>query len=124
MRHRWAKMLIAVSLALAIAGPWALLQSLAWVGMAVSYSQDSPISEALKRTFDGHHPCQLCKVVQEGKKTEKKSEVLKPGTKVDYWVTSLTWFLPSEVLRPSFQPCTLPSSHSAEPPPIPPPRLA
>ncbi len=37
-----------------------------WVGMAISYSQDSSsFSEALAKTFDGKHPCKLCKFVAE-----------------------------------------------------------
>lgn len=44
------------------------------MGMVISYSQDAPFKEALAKTFDGKHPCPLCKVVAEGKKSEKKSE--------------------------------------------------
>ena len=29
---------------------------------------------ALSKTFDGKHPCKLCKLVKEGKKSESKSE--------------------------------------------------
>ncbi len=29
---------------------------------------------ALKKTFDGEHPCALCKNIQTGKRSEKKSE--------------------------------------------------
>jgi hypothetical protein len=53
---------------------WAFFQSLAWIGMVVSYSQDATLKEALVKTFDGQHPCVLCKEIAKGKRSEKKSE--------------------------------------------------
>lgn len=53
---------------------WALFQSVAWLGMVVSYSQDAPLKEALVKTFDGRHPCALCKQIAKGKQSEKKTE--------------------------------------------------
>ena len=51
--------------------------------MAVSYSQNSTFKEALGKTFDGFHPCKLCKVVQSGKRSEKKQDAPKPINKLD-----------------------------------------
>jgi hypothetical protein len=65
---------VIASLVLSIGGHWAVLQSLAWVGMAVSYSQQEPVADALAKTFDGKHPCRLCKLVREGKTSESKQE--------------------------------------------------
>ena len=53
MRHRLFKWLVAGLLILTIGGHWAVLQSVAWVGMAVSYSQNASFKEALQKTFDG-----------------------------------------------------------------------
>ena len=51
---------------------WAVLQSAAWVGMAVAYSvEKGSVVEGLSDTFDGDHPCPLCKLVNEGVKTEQ-----------------------------------------------------
>jgi hypothetical protein len=66
--------LIIVALAGSIGLHWALLQSVAWVSMVVTYSQDAPITEALAKTFDGQHPCKLCKGIAAGKKSEQKAE--------------------------------------------------
>lgn len=56
-----------------IGGQWALLQSVAWVRMAVTYSiKAGSISEGLSQTFDGRHPCKLCCVVKKGTESEKK----------------------------------------------------
>ena len=67
-------MLIALALASSIGLHWTLLQAVAWAGMIVSYSQEAPIGEAVVKTFDGQHPCNLCKQIAKGKQSEKKSD--------------------------------------------------
>jgi len=109
----------------AIGGQWTLLQSVAWVGMAVRYAQDGPLSEALQKTFDGRHPCSLCKVVQEGKKSEQKQTLLKVETKIDFWLARS----PSLLNAPASPLVLIPSEPGSapgrtEPPATPPPRLA
>ncbi len=51
--------------------------------MIVSYSRDASLSEAVSKTFDGQHPCGLCKVIQKGKAEQKQQEKqhAKPGSK-------------------------------------------
>lgn len=47
-----------------------VIQSAAWAGMLVSYSvQKGSVVQAVQDTFDGAHPCPLCKLAQ--KTTEK-----------------------------------------------------
>jgi hypothetical protein len=87
VKARIAHCLIAFSLIVAVGGHWTVLQSVAWFGMVVTYSQDAPLSVALGKTFDGNHPCKLCKVVDAGKKSEKQQVLLKVETKLDYWLT-------------------------------------
>lgn len=59
-----------------IGAQWVVLQSAAWVGMAVSYSiKAGSLTEGLSETFDGQHPCPMCKLVDQGKKSEKKAPV-------------------------------------------------
>ena len=67
-------MLIALALASSIGLHWTFLQAVAWAGMIVSYSQEAPIGEAVVKTFDGQHPCTLCKQIARGKRSEKKSD--------------------------------------------------
>lgn len=62
---------------------WAVLQSVAWVGMAVSYSmKEGSITEALSKTFDGEHPCPLCCAVKKGTDSEKKDPKSKDSKKL------------------------------------------
>jgi hypothetical protein len=54
------------ALVLSIAAPWALLQTAAWMTMAVNYSvAEGSLVEGLSKTFDGDHPCELCRVAAE-----------------------------------------------------------
>jgi hypothetical protein len=62
---------------------WGLLQSVAWVGMMVNYSCQGSLKDAVVKTFDGQHPCPLCKLVREGKKNERKSEAQQNAKKID-----------------------------------------
>ena len=62
---------------------WGLLQSVAWVGMIVNYSCQGSLKDAMVKTFDGHHPCPLCKLVRAGKTSEKKPEAQQSVKKID-----------------------------------------
>jgi hypothetical protein len=83
MSVRLLKLPLVLALMVSIGLHWALLQSVAWVGMVVSYSQDASFSAAITKTFDGQHPCKLCHFVKEGQQQEKKQDVQKPGPKFD-----------------------------------------
>ena len=70
---RFARFLLVTALMISIGAQWAVLQSAAWVGMAVSYSiKQGSISAGLSQTFDGKHPCPLCKAVKQGSESDKK----------------------------------------------------
>jgi hypothetical protein len=71
---RLAKLLMAIALAASIGFHWAFFQSVAWVGMVVRYSQQAPFREALVKTFDGKHPCSLCKTIAKERKEERKPD--------------------------------------------------
>jgi hypothetical protein len=107
-----------------VGGHWAILQSIAWLGMAFNFAQTAPLGVALKKTFDGNNPCTLCKAVDEGKKSERQQAWLKVETKLDFCL------LPSTVLLEAPAPLDiLPgasewASARAEAPPTPPPRPA
>jgi hypothetical protein len=53
-------------------GHWMALQSLAWTRMLLSYSRGGHIVTAVTKTFDGKHPCSLCKEVARSKSTEPR----------------------------------------------------
>ena len=43
----------------------AVLQMTAWARMLISYSRDNTVATALEMTFDGEHPCPMCKKIQQ-----------------------------------------------------------
>ncbi len=67
---------------------WFALQSIAWTTMLAENLQTSSLHNALERTFDGKHPCCLCKQIAAGKQSEKKSDVQPESKKLDYSYTS------------------------------------
>ncbi len=115
--------MLVLALSLSLGLHWAVLQSVAWVGMVVNYSQFGPLTEALAKTFDGKHPCSLCKLVDAGKQTEQKQELQKTSAKVEYFFVSSAVMLHAPVLD------ALPAisfrftATRGESPPSPPPRI-
>jgi hypothetical protein len=73
--QRLTKAAVVIALASSIGLHWALFQSVAWVGMVLSYSQEATLAEALSKTFDGKHPCALCREIAKTKQSDKKSDV-------------------------------------------------
>jgi len=104
---------------------WAFLQSVAWVGMIVSYSHKASLAEAVSKTFDGKHPCCLCKMIQKGRADEKQQEqkqTVKPGSKIDL---GLVWRNPTFEFadhRAPIPPCSIGAPSRREAPPKPRPR--
>jgi hypothetical protein len=65
--------MLVAALMISIGAQWAVLQSAAWVGMAVTYSiKTGSMAQGLSQTFDGEHPCPLCCAVKKGTESEKK----------------------------------------------------
>src|SRR5437016_13366940 len=88
---RLSRFLIALALAGSIGLHWAFLQSVAWVGMVISYSEDATFTEALVKTFDGRHPCSLCKKIAQSNQTEKKPECRPEWQKFEFSYTPVAF---------------------------------
>jgi hypothetical protein len=75
----------ALALLQILGGHWAVLQTSAWMGMIVQYSQQAGFEAGIAQTFDGEHPCPVCQAIQDGKKHEqKKVPLLQAELKTDY----------------------------------------
>jgi len=121
---RLCKLILVLALACSIGLHWALLQSLAWTSMLAGNLRRDSFVQAFTHTFDGKHPCQLCKAIADGKKSEKKSEWTTcfktlefPPVTEDFILTAPDCF--ALAIRADF--FALPLS---ETPPAPPPRSA
>lgn len=119
---RLSQLLLVLALCVSVGLHWAAVQTLAWTQMLVSYTQQASFPEAVKKTFDGEHPCDLCKAVQTGQSQEKKREFVVSALKWDAVLTAS-----ASLRRPVAQPWLYPRLASAltgrvDGPPTPPPR--
>src|SRR4051794_17579576 len=69
---RLGNIFLIVALLAATGTHWALLQSVAWTTMLAGNLRTGSFSEAVQKTFDGKHPCNLCKEIKTGQRSEKK----------------------------------------------------
>ncbi len=70
-------------------GHWAVLQSVAWTGMIIEYSKGSTLGAALKKTFGGNAPCEMCKTIDAEKQKESRlPSPLKPDKKAEKFLVS------------------------------------
>ena len=53
-------------------GHWGVLQGIAWAKMLVEYSQTDGLRDGIVKTFDGEHPCEMCKSISKGRESEKR----------------------------------------------------
>lgn len=117
--------LVVTALLFSIGGHWVVLQSAAWTGMLVKFALQESVASALTKTFDGQHPCSLCKVVEHGTKSPAKA----PQRRSDA-IKKLNLFTEAqaEPAIPPFLRLPAPSldgrngAARPEDPPVPPPR--
>jgi hypothetical protein len=119
---RLPKLLLALALASSIGMHWAFFQSLAWAQMVISYSQNAPLSEALVKTFDGKHPCKLCKNIAESKRTEKQSDSDLDLKKFEFSFAPTAFFFQAPAFLDNPRPVDDSVPILARTPPVPPPR--
>jgi len=123
---RTGRIIAVLLLVLSLGLHWALLQSVAWVSMVVRYSQNDSLKVALVKTFDGQHPCSLCKVIEQARGEERRSSDTLSTVPVHYdWI----YDRPEDVytfgsrFSPSIDVVQMHLLGLTEPPPTPPPRF-
>jgi hypothetical protein len=80
---RASQYLLVGTLLVSMGGHLALLQTVAWGNMLVDFSSKGSLTEAMDKTFDGEHPCPLCKAVKKSKSEEDKKPLLKSEMKME-----------------------------------------
>lgn len=106
---------------------WTLLQSVAWTVMLLDRSAEMGWVQALETTFDGQHPCALCKVVRKGRDTQQQQQtVVLSLAKVDMVAADETFELaaPSTLCIGRIPAIDERAAFKAFPPPWQPPRQA
>jgi hypothetical protein len=111
-----------MALASSIGLHWAFFQTLAWAQMVISYSHNAPLTEALEKTFDGKHPCKLCKNIAESKQSEKKADSDLDSKKFEFSFVASAFIFSAPVFLDDARPANLFAPALAETPPVPPPR--
>ena len=110
-------------------GPWVALQTFAWARMAVDYTvKTGSVRDGLAQTFDGEHPCELCRQIKAGAEDERQRPVKEEGI----GKIKLTAVLPVAVLRVRVSsgivaagvPAAFSEGRLLDAPPTPPPRGA
>ena len=116
----------ALVLALALGLQWGAFQTIAWTGMIIANARTAPLATAVARTFDGRHPCPMCKAVEQARDQQQQNpkSQLKPGRELD---SGLAWEPVTFDLACACEP--LPVSHPTsstrrDEPPKPRPRTA
>ena len=110
-------------------GHWTVLQTVAWAEMLHAHAQRGDgLAAAAEQTFDGQHPCALCRDIQAAKAKERQRNPVTPDAKKDAKAKALLTdvaFCPADRMAEalsfpraaaSFAPSRI------EPPPTPPPR--
>ena len=116
------RLLLIVTILDVTGGHWMLLQTVAWSRMVVDYSQRASLGQAVAETFDGEHPCEMCRKIQKASQTEKKQEMQRVVLKREFLGEPTTCFYPVFSRFSFVSSCAgLPASRG-ERPPIPPPR--
>lgn len=122
MFERGGKLLVVFALVLLTGGHWAALQSVAWATMLANNLRSQSFSQAVCTTFDGRHPCCLCKAIAAAKKSQKKSEAVAADLKMEFppVAAEVVLFPPAEFDVLPLKDCFAESLASK--PPVPPPR--
>lgn len=122
MLVRGTRALIVLALVFSVGAQWGALQTVAWAAMLARHLRSESISQAVCQTFDGRHPCCLCKAIATAKKSEKQKSLPVQTQKLEFPPLPATVAL----MVPSAVPA-VPAPNSFIPPvcltpPTPPPR--
>jgi hypothetical protein len=82
--RKFGQVLMIVAILTATGTHWLALQSVAWTAMLAENLQTSSLQQAIQCTFDGKHPCCLCKEIAKDKQSEKKTDVQVELKKFDF----------------------------------------
>lgn len=91
--------------------------------MVIDYAQRTSLSKAIAQTFDGKHPCDLCKRVIAGQHSEKKNDTATAKAKPDLICALRSIALVPPWRNAEFPGVILSAATDVCSPPTPPPRF-
>ena len=119
---RLGKILMVAALICAIGGHWVVLQSVAWATMLADHARTENLGMAIAETFDGQHPCPICKRIAQSRQAEKKADLQASLKKFEFPRQSAAFFIGAPVQFYLQAEQIAAASLLAETPPVPPPR--
>ena len=119
---RCGKILVIVALVFSTGLHWAALQTVAWTTMLAANMGCDSFSESVSKTFDGEHPCPLCKAISAAKKSERKSEITAPNLKMEFPPMSENLLLIAPSMFEMLFAVNYFAESTSQKPPLPPPR--
>jgi hypothetical protein len=90
--------------------------------MLAGNMRTQPMSMAVSRTFDGLHPCCLCKAIASAKKTEQKNELKLPVVRLEFAPYASAVIIPTPPAADLVSPVESIFTAITHPPLLPPPR--
>ena len=103
-RRLFGCLVMSAALFLSAGGHWAMLQGVAWATMVHDFSRNGSLTQAVEKTFDGKHPCAMCKKIAKAKHSEASGEkapvTVKMDKKAEVFVKAPGSELPMPVSRP------------------------
>jgi len=118
---RLGKVFVVFVLVMTLVAHWALLQTVAWTTMLASNLKYDSFHQAMTMTFDGNHPCPICKAIAAAKKSERKNQSTTQNQRLDFLFVhgNIVLIAPPQVEIASQN--SLSESFLSKPP-VPPPR--
>lgn len=122
--RRAVRLLLCAALLYGSGAHWLLVQGAAWAGMVAARARTSSVAEAVTTTFDGRHPCAVCRAVRRGADADSGARLVRPAPTAD---------LAFAAAAAAFRPALVTSASAAAPcaatprprvPPSPPPKSA
>ncbi|SKA85992.1 hypothetical protein SAMN02745166_01232 [Prosthecobacter debontii] len=80
---RLSRWVVVAAVCLSLGLQWTMLQGIAWTGMLITFASEGSLMEAVSKTFDGEHPCPLCKAVEAGQKHDQQKSADAPKKKME-----------------------------------------
>ena len=119
---RVGNLLLILALLGATGAHWAVLQSVAWATMLTNNARTECLATAISTTFDGRHPCPLCRQITAGKQSERKADLQTQIKRLEFAHSQVTLVIQPPVqfrllTEGLFTACSVTWS-----PPVPPPR--
>ncbi len=119
---RLSRWFLVVALLISMGLPWACLQSVGWINMMVNYSRQTSFIKAVSMTFDGRHPCNICKAVTEHEKTAQQSVAKSEKIKLIWAILGVDKFISLPIMVSMVQEPLCDAEQLYGSPPTPPPK--